>query len=308
MQRLILEVQWGSLHGIKRVLDPGGVLRVGRRAPAQFEIGDEQMSAPHFEIQWDGTTGLVRDLSSQLGTMLDGEKVAQSSLENGSWIRAGATDFMVYLEAATPPPFDFDEEMLRADEEDLRLEPRMWLRQNRDKLLTKAKARDERAHAALARLRAEEEPLYAVFDAARDDRILTLLKESVDEYRSLYEGTEGEVLADVAPYLVRFSPSSQLISRVIAEGWEKRWGSFLVCGATFKEVRTHLRRFLIVADEDTREQFYYRYYDPVVLQSFMDVGTPRQLHDFFGPISAFLVEDEMGQLVRIAAPRIPEAG
>jgi pSer/pThr/pTyr-binding forkhead associated (FHA) protein len=302
MQRLILEVQWGSLHGIKQVLDPGGVLRVGRRAPAHFVIGDEQMSAPHFEIQWDGTTGLVRDLSSQLGTTVDGEKVAQSALENGSWIRAGSTDFMVYLEAATPPPYDFEEELLNADEEDLRPEPLIWLRQNRDKLTTKAKARNERANAALARLRAEEEHLYAVLDAARGDRILTLLKESVDEYRSLYEGTEGEALADVAPYLVRFSPSSELISRVIIEGWEKRWGSFIVCPRSFKELRQHLRRFLIVADEDTREQFYFRYYDPVVLRSMMETATPRQTNDFFGPISAFVVEGEFGEITRFTRP------
>jgi hypothetical protein len=50
VSRLILEVLWGPLYGTKQVLDPGSALRVGRRAPAQFMVPDDQMSAPHFEI------------------------------------------------------------------------------------------------------------------------------------------------------------------------------------------------------------------------------------------------------------------
>src|SRR5262249_47314448 len=153
---------------------------------------------------------------------------------------------------------------------------RIWVAQNRAKREARLEARDARAASALNALRAEGTPLYAVLDAARDDRIRTLLHESVEESLSLYEGVEGHALAHVAPYLVALPQGSRLLPRLVQEGWEKRWGIFFVCPLTFKEVRRHLRRFLVIADAETRERFYYRYYDPVVLRSFMQEGNTRQ--------------------------------
>lgn len=308
MQRVILEVQWGPLHGTKAAIAPGQELRVGRTEHADFVVPDEQMSAVHFEIRWDGTTCTLRDLKSLKGTYVGGEEVEEAVLRNGAWIRAGVSDFMVFFEAATPRSYDFDEVLLEADEEDLRPEAVQWLRQNRDKLKAKARARAERAGVALAALRAVDEPLYAVVDAARSERILTLLRESVEQHRSLYEGVEGHALAHVAPYLVELPQGSTLLPRLVDEGWERRWGSFIACQCPFKELRQHLRRFLVVADMDTRERFYFRYYDPVALRAFMPVATLRQRHDFFGPISSFLVEGERGELVRLPAPPSAEGG
>lgn len=306
VQRVILEVQSGPLHGTKRVLEPGHKLRVGRRQRADFVVPDDQMSAPHFEISWDGSTCVLKDLKSKKGTLVGGQAVKEAELRNGSWIRAGDTDFLVFFEAATPPPLDFDDEMLKAEEEDLKPDAAMWLRQNRDKLLAQKAARDERARAALAALEAAAGSLYAVLDATRTERIIVLLQESVEEYRSLYEGVEGLALAHVAPYLVALPQGSMLLRRIVMEGWEKRWSSFFTCDRPFKDVRRHLRRFLVVADEDTRERFYFRFYDPTVLRTFFPVATPRQTEDFFGPISAFYVEGEYGEFVRFPAPERTE--
>jgi hypothetical protein len=59
---------------------------------------------------------------------------------------------------------------------------------------------------------------------------------------------------------------------------------------------------------DTRERFYFRYYDPVVLRSFVPVATPRQRDELFGPVSSFLVEGETGELARLPAPHAREGG
>jgi pSer/pThr/pTyr-binding forkhead associated (FHA) protein len=298
VQRVIVEIQGGKLAGTKRVLVPGSTLRVGRRQRADLVVPDDQMSAPHFEISWDGIACRVQDLASQKGTLVGGQKVPHAELQNGSWIRAGSSDFLVFFEEATPPPVDHDAQM---DEEDLPPLAAEWRRQNRSKLEATAQAREEAARAALAAL-GSLEGLHAVIDAARDDRTLILLQESVEEYRSLYEGLEGDALAHVAPYLVSLPPGSRLLGRLVAEGWGKRWASYLTCDRPFKDVRRHLRRFLMVADADTRERFYFRFYDPGVLRTFIPNATPRQMHEFFGPISAFHLEGEHGELVRFEAP------
>jgi hypothetical protein len=61
----------------------------------------------------------------------------------------------------------------------------------------------------------------------------------------------------------------------------------------------HLRKFLIVQSEEGKEM-YFRYYDPRVLRVFLPTCEPAQLKEFFGPIEAFLAENEQGLLVEYA--------
>lgn len=302
MQRVILEVSLGPLQGTRKVLAPGERLRVGRRERADLVVPDSLMSAPHFEIAWDGATCTLKDLKSRKGTFVSGEKVQSAELRNASWIRAGGSDFFLFFEEATPPLVDPEVELLDADEEDVPAPLAHWLRLNRDRKKATLRAKGERAAAALKALRAVPEPLYAVLDTARSDRILTLLQESVEDYRSLYEGTEGDALAHVAPYLVKLPPGSRLLARLVEEGWERRWGSYLACARPFKDVRRHLRRFLMVADADTRQRFYFRFYDPGVLRAFFPEATERQKVELFGDVSSFFVEGEHGEVLRFDRP------
>lgn len=302
MQRVILEVSLGPLTGTRKVLSPGEKLRVGRRERADLVVPDDMMSAPHFEIAWDGDRCTLKDLRSRKGTFVGGAQVKTAELHNASWIRAGSSDFLLFFEEATPPPVDREEELLDADEDDVSPATAHWLRLNRASRKHVLKARDARAAAALEMLREVPAPLFAVLDGARSDRILTLLQESVEPYRSLYEGIPGEALAHVAPYLVSLPRGSRLLGRLVTEGWGKRWGSYFSCRRPFKEVRRHLRRFLMVADADTRQRFYFRFYDPGVLRSFFPTATERQRVELFGEIESFLVEGEHGELLRFDAP------
>ncbi|HVK66855.1 MAG TPA: DUF4123 domain-containing protein [Polyangium sp.] len=302
MQRAILELRWGPEGGTKKVLSPGDRLRIGRKTKAQWVVPDKHMSGVHFEVAYDGTRVEVRDLKSAGGTLVGGQKITDAeALGNGGWIRAGETDFMVYLEGATPPEEVEIDQMLAADPDELAPLAARWLEENREQILRDKRKKAARRAEALDRLRKVEGPLYVVLDAARTDRILTVVRESVDRYRSLYEGIDGEALEDVAPYLVELSPTSPLLPRLVEEGWGNRWGIFVEYPRDFKELRRHLRRFLMVADADTRKKFYFRFYDPVVLREFLPTCTPKQRAELFGEIGAFLVEDAFGQVARFPA-------
>jgi hypothetical protein len=274
--RCIVEVRWGRLAGTKVAIEPGKTLRVGRGDMAQLVVRhDPRLSAVHFELAWDGARCTLRDLRSITGTQLNGEPVTEAEVEHGAWIHAGESDFMVYVEAHTPPP---DEETEDEVDEDAR------------RLRAKRHALAERA---LERLRdaSSRAPMYAILDAARDDRILELLRESVERHQSLYEGQPGEPLEHVAPYLAGpMDPSSTLLSRLVLEGWGRRWGIYCTSLEPFREVRRHFRRFLMVELEASGQRVYFRFYDPGVIRIFIPTCAPLQIQEILGASERFLYE------------------
>jgi pSer/pThr/pTyr-binding forkhead associated (FHA) protein len=274
MARGILEICHGAHAGRKIVLDPGSTVRVGRTERADVGIsGDAQMSGAHFQVTWDGAECHVRDLESARGTLVGGVPAMEAPVPHGGWIRAGSTDFLFHIEGNTPPPFDDEDAPLETLEES-----------------------DAKEH-ALVKLheRAAAGTLFAVVDPAREDRLLLLMRESVDRCQSLYDGVQGMTMAEVAPYLVALEPQSNLLTRLIVEGWQRRWGVYLVSEAPFAEVRRHLRRLLMVEDE-RGNTLYFRFYDPLVLTTFLPTCTRQQRGDVFGDIAVFLLEGPMGEV------------
>jgi hypothetical protein len=288
-RRLIVEIRFGPMRGRKAVIEPGGTLRVGRTERADLAVThDAALASAHFELAWDGAACRMRSLRAAAYeglrdafddaglTLLNGERADEGTVENGDWIKAGGTVFMVYVEGTTPP------------------------RPERPGEGAPAAARVA-ALAALAALQAEAAPLFAALDAARDERVLQLLRESVEEHHLLFEGVKGEAMAETAPYLVEFSPSSRLLERLVLEGWGKRWGIYLTSQRPVDEVRRHLRRFLMVTDDETEERLYFRFFDPRVLEFFLEDATPRQRQQLFSEIQGFLLEGERGALLCFAA-------
>lgn len=280
-QPWILRVRSGKRLHAHAVISPGEALRVGHGPPAEFTVpSDRSLGLVHFTLQNDGEQCSLTDGGTPDATQVDGRRVSSLTLAHGAWIRAGETDFSIYREASTPPL----EEPLETGEKRAALA----------------------ALAALATPAGPGEHLYGVFDSARDMRILELLRESAEEVRSLYEGMAGEAMADAAPYIVSFPvrEGPSLLSRLVQEGWGQSWGIYLTSGRPLAEVRRHLRRFLIVKNDDSEERLYFRYYDPRVLRVFFPTCSARQRAELFGEVSRFLLEGEDGQLVTFEKGRV----
>jgi Domain of unknown function (DUF4123) len=134
--------------------------------------------------------------------------------------------------------------------------------------------------------------LFAVLDATREPlSILGMLRASGEEYQSLYEGTQAQVLEAFAPYLVRLTENSKLLENVIAHGWGKNWGIFALSGADFQAVRRHFRTFLMVKGPNG-QRLYFRYYDPRVLRVYLPTCDAAETQFIFGPVAAYLCESE----------------
>ena len=267
-RRAIVEILWGPLGSRKAIIAPGQTLRIGRSNRADLALPhDDRMAALHLAVSWDGERCQVRDLGSFGGTLIHGERVIEADVASGACVRAGGTTLRVSFEGRSSPEAEMPAEQA----------------------------------AVLRMLGRPPGALFAVIDASAGARPLQLLREAVDEHRSLYEGVRGEALAGSAPYLVGLRPDSGLLERLLAEGWGARWGIFFACARPFRDVRRHLRRFLIVEDDDTGQRYLFRFYDPRTLRVFLPSCTPRQREDFFGEIVAFFAEGERGEVLRFDA-------
>jgi hypothetical protein len=261
--RLIVEVRWGPLQGKKACCPPGQRIAVGRAPTSDLAVEcDEEMADLQFELQWDGRACTLAHRGGDTETLLGGEACFAGDVTHGQWLRAGSTDFSVYFEDKIPPPEVRDPAALA------------------------------RAELALATLDRDPGPLFALVDAARDDRVLELLRQSVEMYRSLYDGVEGETMAEAAPYIVGIPAGSRLRTQLLNEGWGRRWITVLRSPKPLLEVRRHLRKFLMAELEGTEDPVYFRFHDPEVLRVYMQsCDTTERKPWFDGVVDAFFVED-----------------
>lgn len=87
---LLLEV-----NGVRHPITPGGLV-IGRGSEADLRINDPGISRRHAEIVLDDAgTVRIRDLGSTNGILVDGEKVAEATLAEGSRIDIGKTRMVV---------------------------------------------------------------------------------------------------------------------------------------------------------------------------------------------------------------------
>lgn len=311
MQRVILEVLGGLKSGTRAVLAPGQELRVGSRPRADLVLPDEALAPVHFTLAWDGSRCRFERHPRAPEVLLGGQKADAGEVPHGGWLRAGGTDFLVHREAQTPPTPSFDAYFADAADDEIDPLHARYRHQEADRLEREARGLAARRAEALARFTAPEGPRFAVLDAGRDRRIRVLLREAVERSRSLYDGVDGEALAHVAPYLVELPPGSTLLQRLLAEGWEQRWGVFIDHPGPFDALRRHLRRFLMIADADadSRRRLYFRFYDPVVLRAFLPTSRDQQRADFFGEIRALYAEGSDGApMARFEPSGPPPAG
>ncbi|MGC9969390.1 MAG: DUF4123 domain-containing protein [Bryobacteraceae bacterium] len=141
--------------------------------------------------------------------------------------------------------------------------------------------------------------VFAVLDGASvPDLLDKLYGAQRPQFECLYTGEIKPDLAEVAPYLVRLEPKSEFTEWVIKEGWGKHWGVFVVAPVDFLAMRHHLRRFLMVHGSDGKA-FYFRYYDPRVLRTYLPSCNSGELTEFFGPVKTWVLEGEdPGALLR----------
>ena len=91
-----------EVNGTRHTLQPPGLV-IGRGTEADLRINDPGISRRHAEIRVEGSGAAVRveivDLGSTNGIIVDGHKVRQAALQEGSRIEMGSTRMLVHAPA-----------------------------------------------------------------------------------------------------------------------------------------------------------------------------------------------------------------
>lgn len=132
---------------------------------------------------------------------------------------------------------------------------------------------------------------YILLDAARMadeiDKALELNKSG----KTLFNAKSEHTLVTVSPYLFNYETETDFSKWLIENGWGNSWGVFVLSYNDFDSLHKHFRKFITVKTEDG-EELYFRFYDPRVLRIFLPTCDTNQLKEFFGPVKAYLMEDE----------------
>jgi hypothetical protein len=133
-------------------------------------------------------------------------------------------------------------------------------------------------------------PRYVLIDAALWENDIDDVLLSNVTYRSLFRGSTGEKLWNVAPYLVDVSSNEEFIKKIKGKNTVERRVAWLHSSLDIDALRKHLRRFLRMKTEDGR-YLYFRFYDPYVVNTVLPNLTQEQVNEFFEPIEYIIAED-----------------
>ena len=159
-----------------------------------------------------------------------------------------------------------------------------------------AKATGADLHAFIRHRFGRDDQLYGVVDAARDKELAFAAPRRYGQtIHWLFEEGSGAHMLDVAPYLVpiAFKTRYPYENSGYLDMWARRLGTnagiLLITPASTFSLMDHLDELFRVTDE-TDHRFYFRFYDPRVLRTYLPTCTAAEAREFFGPIGRILVE------------------
>ncbi|MCQ9124114.1 DUF4123 domain-containing protein [Rodentibacter caecimuris] len=135
---------------------------------------------------------------------------------------------------------------------------------------------------------------YAVVDCAKAVSFPYRL-ESAGRMANLYTGNIGQTLEEQSPYLLEFDPYQEetvaFLQRLFRKADSKvfsHWAInpviFIKSRQSFDEVYRHLRKWTHLYDPSSEKWYFFRFYDPLVLNRYLPQLThyPAQLAALFG--------------------------
>nr|ELR5039518.1 DUF4123 domain-containing protein [Providencia stuartii]ELR5080661.1 DUF4123 domain-containing protein [Providencia stuartii] len=121
---------------------------------------------------------------------------------------------------------------------------------------------------------------YAIIDAASEPDVFTMLEEFDPPASCLYSEPIQPEIAELAPYLVEATPE---VRKWLSQS-DTPWGIYVYTQATMRELRQHLRKYLMVMIPGQDKPVFWRYYDPRNVWDVLSTFDNWRLHTFLGPI------------------------
>jgi uncharacterized protein DUF4123 len=134
--------------------------------------------------------------------------------------------------------------------------------------------------------------LFAIIDACDNSGVLAQMNELGENAAlSLFENTPHRAYWAIAPYLIEVTP--HLLDWLLKTDLGMRWGIFVVAPLALKELSQHLSALQFVLLPD-KKKWFFRYYDPEILETFLPTCNTEELRSFFGPVRAYITKSQTG--------------
>lgn len=263
---------------------------VGRSPECAIAIAEPSLSRRHFEIRTEGDVWQVRDLHSRNGITVNRKGVREAVVRAGDEIQAGDVTFR--LEVAPARLSEAPPENPAAEQ------PTMPIQLFASATPTLSAVSPPPADGTplailLSALRQEpQHKLYALVDGAQAFEIAFSARLMGHELYTIFSGDLAEPLAHVGPCLVVIGERSAFVQKWV-EHIGSHAGVLFESAADLEAVYAHLRNVFVATDEEGQE-YFFRFYDPRVLRTFLPTCRDDELRDFFGPVERWIVETEDG--------------
>jgi Domain of unknown function (DUF4123) len=132
---------------------------------------------------------------------------------------------------------------------------------------------------------------YALIDAAQDPGIAITLEAFDSPARCLFDGDVGEDLGQVGPWLVELTRFDDAWDWFVEEGYGKNWGILIHSRLELPRLKTQLKRFLKITDDEGKT-FFFKYYRPKHLNAYLPVFDAVQMESFMRGIELIFAEDD----------------
>ena len=283
---------------------PGESLIIGRAADCQVVIDDQRLSRRHFRLAWNETLCQLTDLGSANGTWVNGQRIQEAILRDGDEIAAGDSVFRIdgigesleLLSGATPQPVVSDERIKLPSSPPPRP---IAVFPTAEPTLVGQPVASPPAGSLLEKLVristpfAENAKLFAIIDGAQAVELAFTARLMGHSVYTLFSGDMAEAVAHVGPHMVAVGRPLPFLEKWV-ETIGSNAGVLLQTQADFDVLYVHLREIFVVTDEEEGQEYFFRYYDPRVIRTFLPTCTAEELKEFFGVVDRWIVEDKGG--------------
>ncbi|MQY46488.1 DUF4123 domain-containing protein [Rhizobiales bacterium RZME27] len=136
----------------------------------------------------------------------------------------------------------------------------------------------------------EQHHLFAIIDASRNPNVIsTVLQAMTDECECLYRGQARENHADSSPWLVKIGSNTSTLDWIMEEVYGTRGCIFFTSSNSLDWNANHFRKFIKVKNS-AGELIFFRFFDPLLFNGFVDVFSRQQREAFFDGIGTVYAE------------------
>ncbi|MFK7836761.1 MAG: DUF4123 domain-containing protein [Sulfitobacter sp.] len=132
---------------------------------------------------------------------------------------------------------------------------------------------------------------YLLLDASQSADIPICADAFSEPARCLFDGAAFEELSEVGPWLIELRRYGDAWDWFVEDGYGQNWGLALHSRLPLMRLKTQLKKFIKIKDEDG-DTYFFKFYRPQHLNTYLPIFDDEQRTSFMRGIDAIFAETE----------------